>query len=143
MKTVPKHVVNSMQALHRDFIWKSKKPKIKHSTLLGYYFDSGLKDIDLTSKLESLKFSWIKRLRDTNDFHPWKVIANLNLILKPVGGSNIFHSNLSLSKLTKQRIEQLPLFYVDAINLFIQFAKVEDTRSNDIMSQHLWDNMYT
>ena len=63
-----------------------------------------------------------------------------NLILKPVRGSSIFHSNLSLSKLTKQRIEQLPLFYVDAINLFIQFAKVEDLRSNDIMSQHLWDN---
>ena len=97
------------------------KPKIKHSALRGYYSDGGLKDIDLTFKLDSLKFSWIKRLRDTTDFHPWKVLANL--ILKIVGGSNIFHSNLSLSKLTKQRIEQLPLFHVDAINLFIQFAK--------------------
>ena len=77
-------------------------------------------------------------MRDTTDFHPWKALANL--ILKPVGGSSIFHSNLSLSKLTKERIEQLPLFYVDAINLFIQFAKVEDLNSNDIMSQHLWDN---
>ena len=27
MKTVPKHVVDSMQALHRDFIWNFKKPK--------------------------------------------------------------------------------------------------------------------
>ena len=63
-----------------------------------------------------------------------------NLILKPAGGSSIFHSNLSLSKLTKQRIEQLPLFYVDAINLFIQFDKVEDLSSDDIMSQHLWNN---
>ena len=71
----------------------------------------------------------IKRLRDTTDFHPWKVLANL--ILKPVGGSSIFHSNLSLSKLIKQRIEQLILFYVNAINLFIQFAKVEDLRSNE------------
>ena len=140
MTTVPKHVLDSMQALHRDFIWNSKKPKIKHSTLIGNYSDGGLKDIDLTSKLESLKFSWIKRLRDTTDFHPWKVLANL--ILKSVGGSSIFHSNLSLSKLTKQRIEQLPLFYVDAINLFIHFAKVEDLSSNDIMSQHLWDNAF-
>ena len=140
MKTVPKHVLDSMQALHRDFIWNSKKPKIKHCTLIGNYSDGGLKDIDLTSKLESLKFSWIKWLRDTTDFHPWKVLANL--ILKSVGGSSIFHSNLSLSKLTKQRIEQLPLFYVDAINLFIQFAKVEDLSSNDITSQHLWDNAF-
>ena len=60
MKTVPKHVVDSMQALHRDFIWNSKKPKIKQSTLIGNYSDGGLKDIDLTSKLESLKFSWIE-----------------------------------------------------------------------------------
>ena len=135
MKTVPKFVVDSMQALHRGFIWNSKKPKIKHSTLIGNYSDGGLKDIDSTSKLESLKFSWIKRLMDTTDFHPWKVLADL--ILKSVGGSSIFHSNLSLAKLTKQRIEHLPLFYVDAINLFIQFAKVEDLSSNDIMSQHL------
>ena len=77
-------------------------------------------------------------MRDRTDFHPWKVLANL--ILKPVGGSSIFHSNLSLSKLTKQKIEQLPLFYVDAIDLFIQFAKVEELSSNDVMSQHLWDN---
>ena len=131
-----------MQALHRDFIWSSKKPKTKHSTLIGYYSDGGLKDIDLTSRLESLKFSWIKRLRDTTDFHPWKVLTTLTL--KPVGVSSIFHSNLSLSKLNKPRIEQFPLFYVDAINLFIQFAKVKDLRSNDIMSKHLWDNaMYT
>ena len=58
-----------------------------------------------------------------------------NLILKPAGGSSVFHSNLSLSKLTKQRIEQFPLFYVDAINLLIQFAEVEDLCSNDIISQ--------
>ena len=138
MKTVPKHVVDSMQALHRDFIWKSKKPKIKHSTSICYYSDRCLKDIDLPSKLESLKFSRIKRLRDTTDFDLWKVSANL--ILKPVGGSSLFHSNLSLCNLTNQRVEQLPLFYVDAINLFIQFAKVEDLRSNDIMSQYLLDN---
>ena len=87
MKTIPKHVVDSMQALHRDFVWNSKKPKIKHSALIGYYSDGCLKDIDLTSKLESLKFSWIKQLRNTTDFHPWKVLANL--ILKPVGGSSI------------------------------------------------------
>ena len=92
MKTVPKHVVDSIQPLQKDFVWNSKKPKIKHSTLKGHYSGGGLKDIDLTSNLESLKFSWIRRLRDTTDFHPWKVSANL--ILKPVGESSIFHSNL-------------------------------------------------
>ena len=53
-----------------------------------------------------------------------------NLTLKPAGGSSVFHSNLSMSKLTKQMITKLPLLYVDAINLFIQFAKIEDLSSN-------------
>ena len=88
-----------------------------HLELQGYYSDGGLKDI---AKLESLKFSWIKRLKNTTEIHPRKVLANL--ILKPVGGSSKFHPYLSLSKLIKQMIEQLPLFYVDAINLFIQYA---------------------
>ena len=54
------------------------------------------------------------------------------MILKPVSGSRIFHLNLSLSKLAKQKIEKLHAWYVDAINVFIEFAKVEDLGNSDI-----------
>ena len=45
MKSVPSYVVDSMQALHKDFIWNDKKTKIKHTTLISDYTHGGLKDI--------------------------------------------------------------------------------------------------
>ena len=100
MKSVPSYVVDSMQALHNDFIWNGKKPKIKHTTLISDYTNGGLKDIDINCQLLSLKFSWIARLLDKSNFHSWKVTANE--ILRPVGGGGIFHTNLSLSSETRK-----------------------------------------
>ena len=57
MKSVPSYVMDSMQALHKDFVWNGKKPKIKHTTLISDYTHGGLKNIDINCKLLSLKFS--------------------------------------------------------------------------------------
>ena len=51
MKNTPPFVLEELQALHKDFIWGGRRPKIKHSTLSGSYEKGGFKDIDLTSKL--------------------------------------------------------------------------------------------
>ena len=37
MKTVPKFITEKLDKLQKSFIWKSKKPKIKHSTLIRDY----------------------------------------------------------------------------------------------------------
>ena len=55
MKNPPPFVIEELQALHKDFIWGGRSPKIKHSTLIGSYEKGGFKDIDLTSKFKSLK----------------------------------------------------------------------------------------
>ena len=65
----------------KDFIWRGKRPKIKHSTSIGNFENGGLKDIDIESKLKALKLSWIKRLLDRN-FHPRKTLAAK--LLEPV-----------------------------------------------------------
>ena len=44
MKVLPKNALEDLQAMHNKFIWDSKKPKIKHSTLIGHYED-GFKSI--------------------------------------------------------------------------------------------------
>ena len=62
MKSVPYYVVDSIQTLHKDFIWNGKKPKIKHTILISDYTKGGLKDTDINCKLCSLKFSWIARI---------------------------------------------------------------------------------
>ena len=85
-------VVKEICKILKDFIWRGKRPKIKHSTLIGNFENGGLKDIDIESKLKALKLSWIKRLSDSN-FHQWKTLAAK--LLEPVGGTKIFHSNLS------------------------------------------------
>ena len=33
IKTVPKHIVNELKKIQKDFLWKSSTPKIKHETL--------------------------------------------------------------------------------------------------------------
>ena len=74
MNTVPKTITDKLQVIHRDFTWRGKKVKIKHSTLIENYADGGLRDLDIPSSLTSAKISWIRRLFD-NNFHPWKTLA--------------------------------------------------------------------
>ena len=124
MKSVPSYVVDLIQTLHKDFIWNGKKPKIKHTTLISDYINGRLKDINMNCKLCSLKFSWIRRLLDKFNVQPWKLIANE--ILRPVGGCDIFHTNLSLSSKTRKDIQNLPSCYKELINLLTKFANIDD-----------------
>ena len=55
MKMLPKNVLDDLQAMHKEFIWDSKKPKIKHSILIGNYKDGGFRDVDLPAKFKSIK----------------------------------------------------------------------------------------
>ena len=108
-------VVEEICKMQKDFIWRGKRPKIKHSTLIGNFENGGLKDIDIESKLKALKLSWIKRLLDSN-FHPWKTLAAKPL--EPVGGTKIFHSNLSLSRECHKGLTSLPTFYKQLIEFW-------------------------
>ena len=80
-------VVKEISNIQKDFIWRGKRPKFKHSSLIRNFENGGLKDIDIESKLKVLKLSWIKRLLDSN-FHPWKTLAAK--LSEPVGGTKIF-----------------------------------------------------
>ena len=69
MNQVPPHIIEELKTIHSLFIWKGKKPKIKHSSLIGDFASGGYKDIDIDSKIKSLHLMWVKRLCD-NNFHP-------------------------------------------------------------------------
>ena len=93
--TVPsKLILDELDLIQKEFIWDSKRPKIKHSILIADYCEKGYKSVDIKSKLMSLKLIWIKRLFDDN-FNTWKHLAKIFLI--PLGGVFLFHSNLGLS----------------------------------------------
>ena len=99
MKNIPPFVLEELQALHRDFIWGGRHPKIKHSTLIGSYEKGGFKDINLTSKFKSLKGIWIRKLLDETNVHPWQEVAEV--ILSDLGGEKIFHTNVFLEQSNK------------------------------------------
>ena len=60
MNVVPKDVITELKVIQKNFIWRGRKPKIKHSTLIGDYVDGGLKDIDIEMKFKALKLFWKK-----------------------------------------------------------------------------------
>ena len=65
---------DALKSLYAQFLWGDKRPKIKHSSLIGDYREGGVKDIDIDANIMSLKLMWIKRPRDSN-FHPWKAVS--------------------------------------------------------------------
>ena len=47
--------MDQLYSVQKDFIWKLRSPEIKHTTLIEDYVDGGYKDVDIATKLESLK----------------------------------------------------------------------------------------
>ena len=131
--------VQEMKSLHKEFIWSNRKPKIKHTALIGDYAESGLKDIDIESKLLSINISWVRQLKDSN-FHPWKELATHFLL--PLGGTLIFIQILSLAPNLKAKCESLPAFYGEVIKLWEKFSVCSKLTAEQILSEQLWNNKF-
>ena len=71
-------------------MWRGKRPKIKHSTLIGDYEEGGDKNVDIKVKIVALKIIWINKLI-TNDFHAWKAIPNF--LFDKIGIRSVFLYN--------------------------------------------------
>ena len=57
----PIAVIKTLNKLLYNFIWNSKKEKIKRSVCINSATKGGLNMIDLESKVRSLKLSWIRK----------------------------------------------------------------------------------
>ena len=139
MILVPQKFRDTLKSSHREFIWNGKKAKIKHSSLIGEYRDSGLKDVDIDGKIISLKILWVRQLKDSN-FHPWKVLANH--LLSPVGGEAFFRTNLCLSEKFRQRTNDLPLFYKELALTWEKYFVSKSLMVGQIATQSLWNNEF-
>ena len=138
MNQVPPHIIEELKKIHSSFIWKGKKTKIKHSSLIGDFASGGYKDIDIDSKIKSLHLMWVKRLCDKN-FHPWKIIP-LGL-LASFGGTSIFHPNLSTSTLAIS--PQMLEFYVHLINLWENYVTANPTEKiQNILAESIWNKSH-
>ena len=73
MVVVPERVLNKSQSMHKNFIWKEKKLKIKHSLLIADYAERGQKDANTSAKIKALQLVRVRCLFEEK-FHPWKLI---------------------------------------------------------------------
>ena len=76
LKLYSKKFVDDLNVIQNDFIWRGRKPERKHTSLIGDYNESGMKDIDIKARLESLQIQWVKRLTNSN-FLSWKIIPDV------------------------------------------------------------------
>lgn len=134
--SLPTCILNSLITIHKDFIWDGKRPKVKHSTLVGDYCDGGLRDVDVVSKIKSLKLSWLNRLHDSNH-HPWKVIP-LHIFTKKFKYNSIFFPNFCWHK--SMRFDKIPTFYCDILNFWKEVSAANPITSSAILSECLWNN---
>ena len=91
--------------------------------------------------MKALKLSWIKRLLDSN-FHRWKILAAK--LLEPVGGTKIFHSNLSVSKQCHKVFTSLPTFYKQLIEFWelTSIGICDHDEPSLILNQSVWNNKH-
>ena len=64
---VPIKVIDKLKAIQNRFIWKRSTTKIKHSTLIADYENSGIRNADTPTKLKALK-DVHRRQKLTTDF---------------------------------------------------------------------------
>ena len=112
-----KQTLDQLSLIQKDFIWRARRPKIKHSTLIGDYTNGGYKDVDIESKFESLKIIWIRRLLDSN-FHSWKAIPQC--LLSEIGIQSIFHNNFKPSEIRQQKM----LYIQNFIKVLFPFGRM-------------------
>ena len=121
-------------------MWGGRKPKIKHSLLIGKYKDGGLRDVDIPSRFKSLKVSCIRRLFDDN-FHPWKLFAKH--FLRLIGEKHIFHENLKIAKSIDGLVKELPEFYRNLLSIWAEnsyiFISSETNSPTDVLKQQLFN----
>ena len=121
MKNFPSRFIVILD-IHKDFIWNKLQPRIKHSTLIANYEEGGYKDVDVASKIISLKIIWIRRLIDDN-FHTWKITPSK--LFRPIGGMSFFHRNLKLSDSCMRVVETFTTFYQELVQLWVIISQVK------------------
>ena len=139
-KIPSKQLIDQLYVFHKNFIWDKKRPKIKHSTLIADFLERDYKDIDIKSKISSMKFSWRTRLLDSN-FHPWKIIPNK--LFTVFGGLKIiFYPNLQLSKRCSKNVDNIPDFYKELVYLWQDISSKKTEDALDISNEVLWNNRH-
>ena len=62
VKDLPSSTIAQLEKIQRQFIWKNRNPKLKHTTLYNDYEQGRLKNADIFFKITSLQCFWVKMM---------------------------------------------------------------------------------
>ena len=127
--------IKELNKIQKEFIWKNKNPKIKHTALCNNYDNGSLKNIDISSKIISLRCSQIKKLYN-NTAPIWKIIP-LPLIKTNLIINFKFHSNLDISV---QKLKKFCTYYKIILKDWCLHLTSTPFLTSAIAAQALWYN---
>ena len=131
----PEKFCEQVNKITFNFIWDSKKAKIKKNTIIGERENGGLGMIDFSLMNKALKCIWIKRF-SLNENSAWTVIPNE--ATSHLGGiaflstCNCSHSDLNL--------KELPLFYKRMLQYWLEFKVEQGNTISRPKETILWNN---
>ena len=137
VKTISNLIKQELNKIQREFIWKTRNPKIKHDTLCKNCKNGGLKNVDIMYKVIILQCSWIKQLYDNNS-HNWKVIP-LHVITQKLGKKLLFHANLDVNS---KQTNHFPQYYQEIFRKWSRNLSVSPNIPYTITSQVIWFNKH-
>jgi len=131
--------IKIVESTIKDFIWNGKKPKIKHSTLIGDYSKGGLKLPDFRSCLKANQVKWTIRLILSCKEKPQLSIIP-STYLQSIGGFQQINNNFDRKRIP----ENIPSFYRSVLTTWSEIA--EESISEDPLilarEQYLWNNKH-
>ena len=142
---IPDNVIKKIDELVYNFLWNSKPPKIKKSTIIAPIKEGGLGMIDTQTIHQSAKISWIKRLLQPND-SKWKTLMLYMLNLEQQNfnkNPGVRASNNAKTKYHKQIlhawytfIDYIPTTIYEILNQYIANNQNIKIQGNLITNQN-------
>ena len=136
---VPHTIIKQVNKLVFNFLWNSKKEKVKRNTCYNPVIEGGLGMIDLDSKCRSLRLSWIQKYFK-GEQSAWKIsfkywtqkIGEIPLCFKfNCKKNDMYH-------ICKRK--KLPEFYVDLFCTWSELKYVDLLYVNNIENEIIWYN---
>ena len=136
---VPIKIIKLVNKLVYSFLWNSKCEKVKRTVCYNSETEGGLKMVDLFSKCQSLRLSWIKKYMSGEKmswkflFKYWTMkIGNMPLCLR-------FNCN-KRDMLRMGKRKKLPVFYLDLFCSWSEIRHIKMFNVQDVNNEVIWFN---
>lgn len=127
--------IKKIERMLYGFLWNNKPDPVKRLKLIQKYELDGLKMIDLTSFIHSLKLSWITRLCTSTGI--WATVA----MLEEMDPFKLLTYGTAQMKTIKSQIKNV--FWKDVMESLIQFNQLLILEPNAILREKIWFSDYT